>query len=89
MFINPKIVFKDNCKSEDECKFFCTFCQLAHSTFEDLEIAKKWNGACEECYLTFIESRRREWKDGWRPDKETLEEYIYKRHNIILGQEKK
>lgn len=88
MFTNLKVVFKN---SENDCKenFFCTLCNLPNSSFEDLETARNWSGVCHECYMTFVEARRKEWKEGWRPDKETLEEYIYKRHEIILHQEKK
>ena len=88
MFTNHKVVFK---KSESECKenFFCTLCHLPNSSFDDIETSKAWDGICNSCYMTYVEARRKEWKDGWRPDKETLEEYIYKRHEIILHQEKK
>ena len=89
MYITPNnIIFKDNTR-KDKDHFFCTVCGLTHTTYEDIDTSKKWDGACHDCYLTFIEARRKEWKAGWRPDKETLEEYIYKRHEIIFGQEKK
>lgn len=87
MFINPNVVFKNKECSADEA-FFCKLCEFPLVSHQDFVIAKEWNGSCHECYLNFIEARRNLWKEGWRPDKETLDEYIYKRHKILSSQEK-
>ena len=87
MYINPKVIFKNYCENKKVDNFFCTLCGLPHTSHEDFEKSKEWKGICHECYLTFIETRRKEWKDGWRPDKETLETYIYNRRNVLIVQE--
>ena len=88
MFINPKVTVKeDDCNAESN--FFCKLCEFPLRSHDDFSCSKDWNGSCHECYLSFIEGRRKLWKEGWRPDKETLDEYIYMRHKILLPQEKK
>lgn len=91
MYINPKIKFKNknNTSDAEKLHFFCHLCKFPLISFDDFNCAKEWNGVCHECYLTFVEARRKEWKENWRPDKETLEEYIYKRKSVLLQQEKK
>tara|TARA_A100001011_G_C13873451_1_gene659947 strand:- start:178 stop:447 length:270 start_codon:yes stop_codon:yes gene_type:complete len=89
MYINPKIIFKNNLSDNNGEKFFCELCGFPLVSHADFSAASNYNGVCQECYLSFVESRRKEWKDGWRPDKETLEEYIYKRKDILLNQERK
>tara|TARA_Y100000593_G_C4297166_1_gene331275 strand:- start:1269 stop:1535 length:267 start_codon:yes stop_codon:yes gene_type:complete len=88
MYINRKIKFSSKDDS-DKNKFFCKLCDFPLVSFDDLRLANDWPGCCHECFLSFVEARKKEWKDGWRPDKETLDEYIYKRHEILLLQEKK
>jgi len=87
MYINPKVVFKDHASEKNKDKFFCDLCGFPHGSYKDFEIAREWNNTCHECYLTFIEARRKDWKEGWRPDKETLKEYIYNRRNVLINQE--
>ena len=57
-------------------KFFCDYCNLAFETFEDFNKRNTY-GCCQECYMTFVESRKKEWKDGWRNSKKELKEYNY------------
>ena len=87
MYINPKIIFKDTTSDKNTTNFFCVLCSFPLASQEDFSTSCDWNGTCHECYLTFIECRRKDWKDGWRPDKETLEEYIYSRRKVLLDQE--
>tara|TARA_B100000900_G_C20421155_1_gene651007 strand:- start:472 stop:729 length:258 start_codon:yes stop_codon:yes gene_type:complete len=85
MSFSRKIEFIGDVSEED---FFCKLCGFALHTYDDFRRHKKY-GCCTECYLTFVESRRKEWDSGWRPNKTTLEEYIYKRKAIHDHQEKK
>ena len=88
MYINREI--KVNFKNfKNKCDFFCALCNFPLQLFQDFETSEEWDGVCRECYLTFVESRRNKWKEGWRPDKETLEEYIYTRKRNLIPQEKK
>ncbi len=86
MYISREVIFK-NFEPEDAGQFFCKMCEFPLVSYDDFRISSEWNGCCQECYLTFIEARKVSWKEGWRPDKETLEEYIYKRKQQL--QEKK
>jgi len=76
MYINPKIIvdFEKNNKEN----FFCKICEFPLLTAIDFDKNSNY-GCCENCYLTFVEARKTEWLDGWRPDKTTFEEYIYNR----------
>ena len=85
MYINHKVILKDESNDNHDC-FFCKLCKFPLSSFLDFKYSKEYDGACNECYLTFIEARRKEWKEGWRPDKETLETHIYTRKQTILGE---
>ena len=79
MYINPNVVFKNNSKSKDH--FFCHICSFPLKTNNDFFYDKEYD-CCYECYLTFAESRKDSWKEGWRPEKSIVEEYIYLRKSI-------
>ena len=86
MFINPEVIFiGEDQKDED---FFCPICSFPLKTYEDFFTYKDYH-CCNECYLTFAEARRKEWKEGWRPNKTDVEEYIYNRKLIIHTEERK
>jgi hypothetical protein len=80
--LNITLIDRDSVKDH----FFCMICRFPLRTQEDFKQNKE-NNCCHECYLTYAESRKKEWKTGWRPDKETLEEYIYKRKSALVQQE--
>ena len=86
MSTNLKITHVD--RIGEESTFFCKLCGFPLRSRDDFEASKDYD-CCNNCYLTYVESRRKEWKEGWRPDKETLEEYIYMRKFVLLNQEKK
>jgi hypothetical protein len=76
MFITPEVVLYDDTNEKED--FFCNICQFPLTNYLDFKYNKEYN-CCNECYLQFVEARRKEWKEGWRPDKTVLEQYIYKR----------
>tara|TARA_B100000700_G_scaffold322256_2_gene423320 strand:- start:1431 stop:1697 length:267 start_codon:yes stop_codon:yes gene_type:complete len=80
MYIKAKVVFEDEDESED---FFCPVCSFPLATGEDFLAYKNYN-CCNECFLTFAESRKEDWKDGWRPNQTKIEEYIYLRKSMFL-----
>ena len=79
MYINPKIKLIDNINENDS--FFCDLCGFPLFTHDDFSKHKKYS-CCSECFLTYVEARRKDWKEGWRPDQTALDEYIYSRKQI-------
>ena len=72
MFISPKIKVIGKFKKE---RFYCEVCKYPLTSSEDFEKDKEYQ-CCHECYLQFAESRREEWKKGWRPNKSVVNSYI-------------
>ena len=68
------VIFKGNNKN----KIWCQVCNYVLNGSEDIQ-SNKENKCCSMCWVTFGESRRKDWKNGWRPDKETLKRYKSKR----------
>jgi ubiquitin C-terminal hydrolase len=81
MYIKPKVVFIDQAPEAEDC-FYCKTCNYALTSFQDFNLHKEYN-ACHECFMTFVESRKLDWKNGWRPDKTKLKQYIYLRKQAV------
>ena len=56
-------------------RFYCEVCQYPLLSAQDFEKDSEYE-CCHECYLQFAESRRDEWKNGWRPKKSVVNSYI-------------
>jgi len=82
MYTNPEIKFID--ESKEKQSFFCETCEFPLLTISDFSSNKEYN-CCNECYLTFVEARKQEWKKGWRPEESAVEEYIYLRKKANTG----
>ena len=78
MYISPKIKIIGNYKKE---RFYCEMCQFPLISLEDFDKNDNYD-CCQECYLTFAESRKAEWKNGWRPKKAVVDSYISMRRKI-------
>ena len=67
--------------------FYCKLCSYPLATKDDFFINKTYF-CCNECFLTFVESRKKEWLEGWRPKQSLIDSYINKRKEIyqILGE---
>jgi hypothetical protein len=78
MYINPKIKIIGNYKKE---RFYCDICQFPLISLEDFDKNDNYD-CCQECYLTFAESRKEAWKNGWRPKKAVVNSYISIRRKI-------
>ena len=78
MFISPEIKVIGKFKKE---RFYCEVCQYPLLTSEDFEKDSEYE-CCQECYLQFAESRREEWKNGWRPKKAVVNSYISIRRKL-------
>ena len=62
---------------------WCDLCKFLVRSIDDSRSIHE-NGCCEECWLTFGQMRQREWKEGWRPDSETLNRYKQSRRIINI-----
>lgn len=80
MFIKDKVIFIDKTSKKD--KMFCFICNYPFLKKEDFDLCNTYS-SCNECFLTFIEGRKEEWKNGWRPNPEKIKEYILFRKSII------
>jgi len=59
--------------------FYCQLCSYPLLRREDFQYNKEYECCCE-CFLTFAESRKKEWQNGWRPEKSELDSYILLRN---------
>ena len=73
MSISNSITFIEKVKNNE--KFFCVICDYILNSKEDFESAETFK-CCHNCFLTFVEARKSEWKEGWRPSKSRIKEYI-------------
>ena len=74
MYTNLNVTLID--KTEEETNsFFCKICTYPIITHKDFDRNKNYN-CCNECYLTFVESRREEWKKGFKINKIELSKYL-------------
>ena len=62
-------------------RFYCEICQYPLLSAQDFEKDSEYE-CCHECYLQFAESRRDEWKNGWRPKKSVVNSYISIRRKL-------
>ena len=70
-------------EKEVDVNLWCRLCEYMLSSTEDVELHEKY-GCCRECWLTFGESRKKDWLTGWRPDSETLNRYKQARRIINI-----
>ena len=82
MSTSSDIIVIDETKKENS-RLWCDLCEYVLASLEDINSSKD-NGCCEECWLTFGQMRQKEWKDGWRPDSETLNRYKQSRRIINI-----
>ena len=83
MLDSRNVEFVDNSGEEDS--FFCGLCKFPLITGDDFSYNREFS-CCHECYVRFAESVRDKWKDGYRPDKTDVEEYIYKRKKLFTSE---
>ena len=61
--------------------FYCTVCEFPLVSKQDFDTDEVYE-CCHECYLQFAQSRRNEWKNGWRPNKTDVRSYISIRRKL-------
>jgi hypothetical protein len=67
-------------KTKEE-NFYCNICNFPLISKKDFEYNELYK-CCNECFLQFVESRRKEWKNGWRPNKTDVRSYISIRRKL-------
>ena len=77
---NKTVIVNDTTKKNN---LWCKVCNFIMYTAQDIECDNNF-GCCEECWLSFGQMRQKEWKEGWRPDSETLNRYIQARRIINI-----
>ena len=78
MLTNRKIKIIGDVEKE---RFFCEICQFPLLSSEDFEFDKDYL-CCHLCYLEFAQSRKEEWKNGWRPKKAVVNSSISIRRKL-------
>ena len=77
-----KIEVIDKVKNSDR-NIWCPVCEYILASMQDVRSLKD-NDCCEDCWLTFGQMRQKEWREGWRPDSETLNRYKQSRRIINI-----
>ena len=83
MSIKNNIIFLNDAKDKNIVKQWCAICEYLLTSKIDYDTTKK-HGCCESCWLTFGQMRQKAWKEGWRPDSETLNRYKQTRRIINI-----
>ena len=78
-----KYIIISNLKNNCNRNLFCNVCTYALKTSFDMTCNENFD-CCHDCYLRFCESRKKEWKEGWRPKKEDIEAIIYQKDRILI-----
>lgn len=78
---NEFIIIKT--KEDQACGIFCQVCDFLIKSADDSNTYKTWN-TCHDCFLRFIEARKIEWSNGWRPDKEDVESLYSEKSRIFI-----
>jgi ubiquitin C-terminal hydrolase len=55
-------------------QMFCPICEFVMTSYSDYEAYEEY-ACCKECFLKFVESRKKKWKEGWRPKREEIDRY--------------
>jgi len=71
--MNSEIVIVNKTNSKN-ISLFCDVCSLIINTSSDIEYVNKYN-CCESCAMKWAECRKKEWKNGWRPKKEDIDDH--------------
>jgi len=83
-----EIKFIKDTESSAREHFFCNLCGFILGGERDHQ-SHSDHSCCHECYLTFVESRKKEWSEGWRPKKSVIRKYINGRKRLIINASKR
>ena len=77
-----KVISINNQKLKEN--FYCNVCSIPLKFIEDFNKNKAY-GCCNTCYLQFVENRKKQWLEGWRPDESKIKAYINLRKEVALN----
>tara|TARA_Y100001970_G_scaffold225856_1_gene279063 strand:+ start:122 stop:391 length:270 start_codon:yes stop_codon:yes gene_type:complete len=63
--------------------FFCEVCGFPLKSREDFQTNAEYM-CCHDCFLTFAQSDREGWKNGSRPEKKLIKNYINKKKKLFM-----
>jgi hypothetical protein len=81
MYTNLDIKIISNDEDDRGDHFYCNVCEYPFISKDDFTVKDTYD-CCYECYLTFVEARKKEWKEGWRPKQIVIDNYIEKRKEL-------
>ena len=68
---------------DDRETFFCEVCGFPLKSIEDFQTNSEYM-CCHDCFLTFAESNKEKWKNGWRPEKKLIKNHINKKKKLFM-----
>lgn len=63
--------------------FFCDVCGFPLKTMDDFQVNLEYM-CCHDCFLTFAESNKENWKNNWRPEKKLIKNHINKKKKLFM-----
>jgi len=79
---DKKIKFIDM-TNNNQIGIFCTLCNFLLKTVDDAATVEKYK-VCHECFLRYIESRKEDWKNGWRPPKDKIDDARIEKTRLFI-----
>ena len=79
---SEKYIVINSCNNKSS-GIFCHVCDFLLKTADDAQTFEEWQ-TCHDCYLRFIESRKKEWKDGWRPKQDDVDKLYSEKSRIFI-----
>ncbi len=80
--------YRSDTESSARDHFFCSLCGFILKSERDHQHHSD-HSCCQECFLTFAEPRKDDWKKGWRPKKREIRKYINNRKRLIIKASKR
>ena len=81
--MSKNYIIINNTSSKCCTGIFCTVCNFLLRDSDDMNAYKTWD-VCHVCYLKFIEARKEEWRAGWRPKEEDIEELYEEKSRLFI-----
>ena len=66
------------------CGLFCNLCEIVLITKEDNESFANYE-CCHDCFLRFVEARKEEYVQGWRPLPKDINNALAEKIRIFIS----